>query len=324
MTEQRADLPGGWLNWPSSSRRVAVILGLVVTSLWATSVVMIRIGVSDEDIEPIGFAGTRFFLAAMLLLPLAVPGIRAAPTWHGSGRWLTGVAVYGLLIFCVAQLGFYIALGEVEASTVGLFMGVAPVVTAIAVMRNRHERASALQVGGIAVLVAGVVVYFGLEMPPADATTGLLVAASIPVVVGGAAVLGRRVAVESRDYGGPASMTALAMLVGASVTLVIALLVEGVPAFSPTAWLLIAWLAVINTALTYTLWAQSQRSLRAVESSVLGDLTVIQVALLGWVVLGEGLDGAQIVGIVVALGGVVIVQVAPVFLRARSRHLGTH
>jgi drug/metabolite transporter (DMT)-like permease len=190
-------------------------------------------------------------------------------------------------------------------------------------MRNRQERASVLQVGGIAVLVAGVVVYFGLQVPPADSTTGLLVAASIPVVVGGAAVLGRRVAVESRDYGGPASMTALAMLVGASVTLVIALLVEGVPAFSPTAWLLIAWLAVINTALTYTLWAQSQRSLRAVESSVLGDLTVIQVALLGWVVLGEGLDGAQMVGIVVALGGVVIVQVAPVFLRARSRRRGS-
>ena len=319
MTEQRADLPGRWLDRPASSRRTAVIIGIVVTFLWATSVVLIRIGVSDEDVEPIGFAGTRFFLAALLLLPLAVPGIRAAPSWHGSGPWLAGVAVYGLLLFGVAQLGFYLALGTVEASTVGLFMGVAPVVTAVVVMRNRHERASMLQLGGIAVLVAGVVVYFGLEAPPATATSGLLVAASIPVVVGGAAVLGRRVAVASRDYGGPASMTAIAMLVGASMTLVIALLVEGVPSFSPTAWVLIVWLAVINTALTYTLWAQSQRSLRAVESSVLGDLTVIQVALLGWVVLGESLDGAQIVGLVVALSGVVLVQVAPVLSRARSR-----
>lgn len=323
MTEQRADVPGGRLNWPSPSRRAAVTLGTIVTSLWATSVVLIRIGVSDEDVEPIGFAGTRFFLAAMLLLPVALPGIRAAPTWRGSGRWLTGVAVYGLLLFGVAQLGFYVALGTVEASTVGLFMGVAPVVTAILVMRNKHERASAIQLGGVVVLVAGVVVYFGLQAPPADATSGLLVAASIPVVVGGAAVLGRRVAVRSRDYGGPASMTAIAMLVGASMTLAIALLFEGVPTFSPTAWVLIVWLAVVNTALTYTLWAQSQRSLRAVESSVLGDLTVIQVALLGWVVLGEHLDSAQVVGLVVALSGVVIVQVAPVFVRTRPRRLGS-
>jgi drug/metabolite transporter (DMT)-like permease len=320
MTEQRADLPGRWLNGPTPGRRVAVIIGIVVTFLWATSVILIRIGVSDEDVEPIGFAGTRFALAAVLLVPFALPGIRAAPTWGGSRRWLVGVAVYGVLLFCAAQIGFYTALGEVEASTVGLFMGLAPVVTAVVAMRSRRERASALQVGGIAVLIAGVVVYFGLEAPAADATAGLLAVVSIPVIVGGAAVLGRRVAVDSRSYGGPASMTAIAMVVGAATTLVIALLVEGVPSFSPTAWLLIVWLAVINTALTYTLWAQSQRSLRAVESSVLGDLTVVQVALLGWIVLGEGLDLEQIVGIALALGGVVLVQIAPV-LRARSRRL---
>mgnify|MGYP002063821584 FL=1 len=117
-------------------------------------------------------------------------------------------------------------------------------------------------------------------------------------------------------------MTAIAMLVGAAATLVIALLVEGVPSFSPTAWLLIAWLAVVNTALTYTLWAQSQRSLRAVESSVLGDLTVIQVALLGWVVLGEGLDLAQMAGIALAVGGVIIVQLAPVLAARPARLAG--
>ncbi len=116
-------------------------------------------------------------------------------------------------------------------------------------------------------------------------------------------------------------MTVIAMLVGSVTTLVVALLVEGLPSFSQTAWLLIAWLAVINTAFAYTLWAQSQRSLRAVESSVLSDLTVIQVALLGWVVLGEELDVAQIVGIGLALSGVVVVQIAPVW-QARSSMSG--
>ncbi len=134
---------------------MAVTIGVVVTFLWATSVVLIRIGVSDEDIEPIGFAGTRFALAAN---PAAAPRaarIRAAPTWHGSRRWLSGVAIYGLLLFGLAQVGFYLALGQLEASTVGLFMGLAPVVTAAVVLRSRRERASLLQLGGIAVLIAG-------------------------------------------------------------------------------------------------------------------------------------------------------------------------
>jgi len=303
---------------PAPSRRTAVLLGVLVTFLWATSVVLIRIGVSDEAIDPIGFAGVRFALAAILLLPLALPRMRAAVGEGGSRGWLLRVAAYGLLMFCVAQVGFYVALGDLPAATVGLLMGLAPVVTALVALRSVHERASPLQVGGIAVLIAGVVIYFGLELPADGAGIALLAAASIPIVVGGSAVLGRRVAVDSRRYGGPASMTAIAMVVGATATLVLALVIEGVPSFSATAWLLIFWLAAVNTAMTYTLWAQSQRTLRAVESSVLGDLTVIQVALLGWIVLGEGLGLAQIAGISLAIVGVVVVQIAPVLRRPRQ------
>jgi len=309
---ETTDPPGRWLTRPAPSRRNAVILGVLVTFLWATSVVLIRIGVNDEAIDPLGFAGVRFALAAILLLPLALPRMRAAGDWRGSRRWLLGVAVYGLLMFCAAQVGFYVALGELPAATVGLLMGLAPVVAAVVAMRSQHERASRLQLVGIGVLIAGVVVYFGLDLPQEGTPVGLIAAASIPIVVGGSAMLGRRVAVDSKHHGGPASMTAIAMIVGSLATLTLAFVIEGVPSFSPTAWLLILWLAAVNTALAYTLWAQSQRTLRAVESSVLGDLTVMLVALLGWVVLGEGLGIAQILGIALALAGVVVVQIAPV------------
>jgi drug/metabolite transporter (DMT)-like permease len=307
--------PERWLTRPAPIRRNAVILGVLVTFLWATSVVLIRIGVNDEAVDPLGFAGVRFALAAILLLPLALPRMRAAGNWRGSRRWLLGVAVYGLAMFCVAQVGFYVALGELTAATVGLFMGLTPVVAAVVALRSHHERASWLQLVGIGVLVAGVVVYFGLELPTEGTAVGLVTAASIPIVVGGSAMLGRRVAVDSEHHGGPISMTAIAMIVGSLATLALALVIEGVPSFSPTAWLLILWLAAVNTAFAYTLWAQSQRTLRAVESSVLGDLTVMLVALLGWVVLGEGLGLTQILGIALALAGVVVVQVAPVLKR---------
>ncbi len=78
---------------------------------------LIAIGVSDEDIEPIGFAGTRFALAAVLLLPLALPG--SGPLLPGTAvaGGCPGVAIYGLLLFGLAQVGFYLALGQLEAST---------------------------------------------------------------------------------------------------------------------------------------------------------------------------------------------------------------
>jgi drug/metabolite transporter (DMT)-like permease len=295
-------------------RSTAVLLGVIVTFLWSSSVVLIRLGLTEEDVDPIGFAGVRFALAAILLLPLAAPRLRAARVWEASPRSLLGVAVYGLLMFCVAQVAFYVALGDLTASTVGLLMALAPIVTAVMVMRSKHERASLVQVGGISVLIIGVVVYFGVELPN-EAGLALLAGAAIPLVVGASARLGRYLAVDAQLFGGPLGLTALAMVVGGFATLILALIVEGIPAFSARAWLLIIWLAAVNTALTYTLWTQSQRSLRAVESSVLGDLTVILIALLGWIVLGEALDLGQVLGLLLVLSGVVIVQFVPIWRR---------
>jgi drug/metabolite transporter (DMT)-like permease len=296
-----------------------VLLGILVTFLWSTSVVLIRLGLTEEEVDPIGFAGVRFALAAILLLPLALPRLRAARVWTASPRSLLGVAVYGLLMFCLAQVGFYVALGDLTASTVGLLMGLAPVVTALMVTRSQRERATRLQLGGIGVLVIGVVVFFGLELPSGDSTLALLAGISIPVIVGASARLGRYLAVDARRlYGGALGLTALAMLVGGFATLILALVFEGIPTFSARAWLLILWLAAVNTALAYTLWTQSQRSLRAVESSVLGDLTVIQIALLGWLVLGESLDAGQVAGMLLALFGVAVVQLAPMIGRRKG------
>jgi drug/metabolite transporter (DMT)-like permease len=186
------------------------------------------------------------------------------------------------------------------------------------VLRSEHERASIMQVAGIGVLVAGVAVYFGLVLPGSEAAVGVLAAAAVAIIFGGSARLGRYLAVDSHRYGGPLGLTAMAMVVGASATLILAFAIEGVPSFSVEAWLLIIWMAAINTALAYTLWAQTQRTLRAVESSVLRDMTLVQTALLGWVVLGETLDLAQVLGLALALGGVALVQLAPV-LRGPSR-----
>lgn len=305
-----------WVTGPAPRRSTAVFLGVLVTFLWATSVVLIRLGLTEEDPNPIGFAGVRFALAAILLVPLAWPSLRAARVWSASPRSLLSVAVYGLLMFCIAQVGFYVALGELTASTVGLLMGLTPIVTALLVTRSHHERASRLQIVGIAILVIGVVAFFGLQIPSGDAALALLVGISIPIVVGASARLGRYLAVDARRlYGGALGLTAMAMLAGGFTTLVLALILEGIPTFSPRAWLLIIWLAAVNTALAYTLWTQSQRSLRAVESSVLGDLTVIQIALLGWIVLGEALDLGQVIGLSLALFGVVVVQLAPILGR---------
>ena len=309
---------GRWQTGAAPRRGVAIGLGVLVTFLWATSVVMIRFALTEEDIDPIGFAGVRFMLAGLLLLPLAIGGARRSSIRNGSRGWLVRVGIYGLIVFCLAQLGFYFSAAELPAATIGLFMGLAPVVAAVITLRDRHERASLPQLVGIALLVAGVAAYFGLAIPTDISLVALVTVVSIPLFVGGGARLGRDVAVDSIRFGGPITMTAIAMLVGAGALLALGLVLEGVPAFSARTWLLIVWMAAVNGAFTYSLWAQSQRTLRAVESSVLGDLTVIQIAIVGWIVLDEALDPTQVLGLLVAVAGVVVVQTAPMLRKTAS------
>jgi drug/metabolite transporter (DMT)-like permease len=295
-----------------------VAIGLVVTFLWASSWVLIRIGLDEEQLGPIGFAGMRYGLAALILMPLAVPALRRARVWTAGRRTLGGALLYGVVLFGVAQATQYVALDRLPAATVGLFMAMAPVGAVLLTLRARHEAAGPGQLVGIAILVLGVLAYFGLERPPGDAALGIIAAGVMTVAVALTAVLGRAQALGAAALGGIIGMTALAMLAGAAATISTALVLEGVPALTPRAWIIVAWLAVVHTALGFVLWNHGLRTLRAVEASALGDLTVVQIAFLAWFVLGERLDPVQVAGLALALVGVAIVQLAPSWRRRRA------
>jgi drug/metabolite transporter (DMT)-like permease len=79
---------------------------------------------------------------------------------------------------------------------------------------------------------------------------------------------------------------------------------------SPGQWLLIGWLAAINTALAFTLWNRIQQTLSAVESSVINGLMLPQIALLAWLFLDEGLMLRQILGLGLVVAGTLLVQLS--------------
>jgi drug/metabolite transporter (DMT)-like permease len=100
---------------------------------------------------------------------------------------------------------------------------------------------------------------------------------------------------------------------------VVGLATQGLPHLSWKSWGIIAWLAAINTAFAFTLWNHTLRRLTAVESSLINNTMLIQIALLAWVFLGESLSPKGITGIVVAAAGVLLVQLARPKAREESR-----
>lgn len=299
---------------------LAVLQALLVTFLWSTSWILIKVGLDDLDLPPLSFAGLRYALAAAILLPFGIRAIRAAHSATPmSAGLLVRVAAYGLLFVAVAQGAQFVALTFLPATAVSLILASIPVWVAIIALAGGSERATIGQAAGIGLLTIGAVLYFGPFEVPADAAVGFTAAAVCCAAAALSSHLGRVLARDAIGrLGGPIGLTSTSMVVGGVALLVLGLAVEGWPRLDLIGWLIVAWLAVVNTAFAFTLWNHTLRTLTAVESSVVNNTMTIQIAVLAIVFLGELLGPLQLIGLLLAAAGAAIVQLAPV-LRRRVR-----
>jgi len=282
----------------------AVLQALFVTLLWSSSWVFIKIGLGD--IPPITFAGLRYCLAALCLLPFALrPDDRRALRTL-SGRGWSRLIILGLLFYTVTQGAQFVGLASLPAVTVSLLLSLTTMVVALLSIPLLAERLSLLQWAGVLLNIIGVGIYFYPVSIPAGQTVALIV-----VIVGVLAnalssILGRRVNRE-KDLS-PLSVTAVSMVIGAVVLLVSGLLVEGLPSLNPTHWAIILLLAVVNTAFAFSLWNHTLRTLSATESTIINNTMLVQIAILAWLFLGELLTAKGIVGLALTAVGAVLVQ----------------
>ncbi len=296
-------------------RLVAAAETLFVTFLWATSWVLIKVGLNDLDLRPVSFAGLRYALAAAILAPLGWRAIRAVHRRGEHGldrRLLARVALLGVFLYAIAQGAQFAALEVLPAASVGLVLATIPVwVGAISWLRG-EEAATGWQMVGIAVLVAGAALYFGGIDPGTAGWIGLVAAA----VCAGSSTIGQHLSRDmNRDaqarLGGPIGLTALSMAIGSLLLLGVGVWLEGWPQLDPRGWAIVAWLAAVNTAFAFTLYNRALRTLTAVESSVIVNLLLVMVAAMAWIILDEALEPREIVGLALATAGVLIVQVVP-------------
>jgi drug/metabolite transporter (DMT)-like permease len=281
-----------------------VFQALFVTFLWSTSWVLIKIGL--EDIPALTFAGLRYSLAFVCLLPFAMRSVHLKPLRYLSSRGWARLVVLGLLFYAVTQGAQFIGLAYLPAVTVSLLLNFTTIVVALAGIPLLAERPTALQWCGVIVNVIGIAIYFWPVSIPAGQVAGLIVVAIGVLANAGSSILGRRV---NRDGNVPAlTVTVVSMGVGAAVLLASGILIQGFPPLSPIHWAIIGWLAVVNTAFAFTLWNHTLRTLSATESSIINSTMLVQIATLAWLFLGERLTWQEIAGMALAGIGALIVQ----------------
>ena len=274
--------------------------------LWASSWVLIKLGLR-ASLPALTFAGLRYTLAFVFLAPVVLLSAKnragiASLTRRDWGQ----LAVLGVVYYTLTQGSQFLSLAFLPAAMVSLLLNLTPLLVGLFGILFLQEQPAPGQWVGIFLTVIGVGFYF----LPVDVyhlhIFGLLIALGGVLTNAASALLGRQV--NRLGTTSPLVITFVSMGVGALLLLVVGIVTQGVGKLDLQSWLLIVWLAIVNTAFAFTLWNHTQRTLSAVESSIINSLMMPQIAILAFVFLGEVLTGKEIIGLILVSLGVLIVQ----------------
>jgi drug/metabolite transporter (DMT)-like permease len=289
----------------SSPRSRAILLALFVTFLWSTSWVLIKFGL--DDIPPLTFAGLRYFLAFLALIPAYVRSNSKTPVRELSRFDWWYLIGLGLIYYTVTQGTQFLALSFLPAITLSLLLNGTAIVVAVLGIFLLREYPTWLQWIGALVFIGGALLFFYPFVIPTGQTIGYLIAAVNVLATSMASIMGRGINRQARIH--PLTVTLVSMGVGSIILLGSGLFVEPLPSFNLRSWAIILWLAVVNTAFAFTLWNLTLRTLSAMESSVINNTMLIQITILAWLFLGETLTWIEAIGLVLAALGALLVQV---------------
>jgi drug/metabolite transporter (DMT)-like permease len=286
--------------------RLAVILqALFVVFLWATSWVLIKIGLNE--IPPLIFAGLRYFLAFMCLLGVTLLSkARDEVRYYPRSLW-GRLLLLGFLFYATTQGASFVALAYLPAVTVNLLWSFSSVLVALLGIVWLSEKPTLLQGGGVILAALGALAYFYPVSIPQAAMLGVSVAVVGIIANAVSSIIGRDVNRSSRYH--PLVITTISMGAGAIILLSAGLVVERFPRIDAQGWAIIAWLAVVNTAFAFTLWNHTLRTLTAMESSIINSTMLIWIPLLAVLFLGESILAKELIGLVIAGVGTLAVQV---------------
>lgn len=283
---------------------VSILLALLVTFLWSTSFIIIKIGLAE--IPPIIYAALRYSIAFLFLLPLAFQKKHLEQIKNLQKRdWIELVAL-GVVFYSLTQGTQFLGLSLLPAVLVSLVLNFTPLFVAGFGFAFLNEKPTKLQWIGIIFFVIGVCVYFlPIEISGKEILgIGVMILGTIFNSI--SVVLGRTI--NKRGHISPILVTVISMGIGSFLMLIFGFSFFTINSISFTNLLFLLWLAVVNTAFAFTVWNYTLKHLSAIESSIINGTMLVQIAVLALLFLNEPLTFKKVVGMIIVSLGAVLVQ----------------
>ncbi len=279
---------------------VGIALVNLATITWATNMALGRW--LRNDVGPITLAASRFFVAS-LIFALMLQRRPAPERRLGADRWLlVAMGLSGVAIFVPL---LYLGLRFTTTVNATLINSVGPIITGVLAALLIHEPMTRRQVVGAAIALAGVLFLISggsLEfLQRAELNLGDLILLGAVSLWSLYSVLGRRVMYHRSAL----AATAYSAFVGLPFLLIAAAWeLTVVPVhLSLRLVLLMVYIGVVPTVVGIVAWNEGVRRLGSSGAMVFYNTLALYGALAGYLLLGESIGPAHLVGGLLIVGG---------------------
>lgn len=286
------------------THQLALLQALFVTILWSSSFVFIKIGL--EEVPALSFAGIRYVLASIILWIFVFATKQHKELKNISKPMWIRLTILGIVMYFLTQGAQYLGLYYLSAIQVSLILNFTPLVILVFSSSVIQEKPTRNNIIGVIVFLIGIFVY----VFPIGNLNGNWIG-YVVMVIGLftnsiSTMLGRSINKEKSTS--PILITTISMGIGGILLLGSGVALDGIPQLSLSMWGIILFLALVNTAFAFTLWNRTMQVLTSVESSIINNTMLIQIAILSWLFLNESFTLQSVISVVIVSIGVFLVQ----------------
>ncbi|KQN69947.1 hypothetical protein ASE94_12725 [Devosia sp. Leaf64] len=261
---------------------------------------------------PLSFAGVRYILGGLLVLPLALGEWKRRKVTLTRNNWLLiGVLCFAFFMgSCLQQAGLASTTATNAGFLTGLYVFFVPLIGLVFLRVRPHP----IVYVGVPMALVGIYFLNGGGISAFNQGDWLIVLSAVFWAMH-VLSLGH----IAKETGLPIFVSAISFLVAGVVALAIA-----VPTEAPTlaqisgVWVQLAYAAVLSTAVGFTLQAVGQQYVPPANAAIILSAESLFAALGGAVVLGDRLPAVGYAGAALLFAAIVLVEAVPALLARRQ------
>lgn len=284
---------------PLNRKDNTIFLAIVACLLWSTVYAGIKIGLQYDT--PLHFAGIRFIIAGLMILPFTIK----------PGPYLKMIREYRKILYWVIFLQvlinyilFYMGMDLVPGALGAVIVGSQPLVTAlVASIMHEDDPLTKRKMITIILGITGVILISASRQ--AFKLGGAIELLGVFLILGAnIATATSNVLVSLKSKGmNPLVLSSASFIIGGVIIYLISMPFEGIPRYNmpPEYWLTLAWLSFVS-AFAFSLWFRllQRPHVKVSELNLWKFIIPVVGAILSWILVpGEKPEWLTITGIII-------------------------